>query len=156
MNRKGFTTIELLLTMILVVFIMSTIASVTYIYRDRSDTEEVLTDIINYKNNVTKIIYDDILTDNISSMSKIDDKNYTLKSSSKTYSLIVIDDANQKGLAYGESGKLVEYIIPGSDSGLIEINGVNFPDPENNVYTFELYFHHRSLEKDFKIKFTIS
>ena len=160
MNKNGFTTIELLLTMILVVIVMSTITSVTYVYHDRSDYEEVLTEVINYKNNVTKVIYDDILTtttsDKITSMSKVDNKNYTLRSSSKTYSLTVIDELNKKGIAYGESGGVIEYIIPGSEDGLVDINGVDFPTPANGVYTFELYFHHRMLDKTFKIKFTIS
>ena len=163
MNKDGFTTVELLLTMILVISIMATISSVTYTYRDRSSYEEELNELINYKNNVTKVIYDDILTntasDKIVSMKSTGITNeYTLATSSSTnaYTLKIIDEPQKKGIAYGKTNKLVEYIIPGSDENLIDINGVNFPTLESNVYTFELSFYQRNLEKTFKIKFTIS
>ncbi len=164
MNRKGFTTVELLLTMILVMIIMSTITSVTYAYRDRSTYEDILTNITNYKNNVTKVIYDDILTttqdDKIISMSKVSNTNYTFNTSTTNnkYSLIIIDEPNKKGIAYGEASNLVEYIIPGSDEGLIEIEPDNsfYANTATNVYSFELVFHHRTLDKSFSIKFTIS
>ena len=160
MNREGFTTVELLLTMVLVVIIMATITTVTYVYRDRSEYEKELSEVINYKNNVTKIIYDDILatnsSDKVTSIRKIDDNNYRLVKSSGENYLIIIDEVDRKGITYGSSSNLFDYIIPGSDEGLVEIDGVNFKSLENNVYTFELYFHHLNLDKSFKIKFTIS
>ena len=163
MNKKGFTTIELLLTMILVVIIMATITTTTYVYRDRSDYEEVLTNVTNYKNTVTKIIYDDVLTtttsDKIISMNRIDDKNFTFNTSttSNKYSLMVIDEENKKGIAYGEGSNLIEYIIPDSDRGLVIIEDVNYYiNTSTKVYSFELYFRHRNLDKIFKIKVTIT
>ena len=61
MNKKAFTTVEMILTILLVVVIMATITSVTLVYRDKSEYEESVTEIENYKNTLTKIIYDDIL-----------------------------------------------------------------------------------------------
>ena len=60
MNKKGFTTVELILTMAIVIVIMGTISGVTYNYRDRSNAEEEITEVTNFKNSVTKTIYDDI------------------------------------------------------------------------------------------------
>ena len=54
MNNKGFTTVELILTMVLVITIMFSITSVTYVYRDRSKYEDdpIFIEIINWlKNN---------------------------------------------------------------------------------------------------------
>ena len=61
MNKKGFTTIELLLTMLVVVVIMASITSVTYAYRDRSKYEETITETLETidlarKNNYKTII----------------------------------------------------------------------------------------------------
>ena len=56
MNKKAFTTVEMILTILLVVVIMATITSVTLVYRDKSEYEENVTEIDNYKNTLTKII----------------------------------------------------------------------------------------------------
>ena len=48
MNKNGFTTVELLLTMIFVITIMAIITSVTYTYQDRSKYEEKVTEVMNY------------------------------------------------------------------------------------------------------------
>ena len=95
MNKKGFTTIELLLTMLVVVTIMASITAVTYTYRDRAKYEETLTEVNDYKNMVTKIIYDDILDSNqVVKITKNDEegKSYTLtRKDNTTLSLLVID-----------------------------------------------------------------
>ena len=49
MNKKAFTTVEMILTILLVVVIMATITSVTLVYRDKSEYEESVTEIENYK-----------------------------------------------------------------------------------------------------------
>lgn len=54
MNKQGFTTVELILTMVLVMIIMATITNVTYTYRDRSTYEELKTEVTDYKNTTTK------------------------------------------------------------------------------------------------------
>ena len=78
MNKQGFTTVELILTMVLVMIIMATITNVTYTYRDRSTYEELKTEVTDYKNTTTKIIYDALLdtTDRVIRMEKISDLEY--------------------------------------------------------------------------------
>ncbi len=158
MNKKGFTTIELLLTMVLVVVIMSTITNVTYVYRDRSNYEELLTEVTNYKNNVTKIIYDDILSKDdrnarVTSMQKIDEKNYRLVTSTKNYVLVIHNQDYQVGITYDS----VDYLVPGSEDGLVTIEDINYYEDEvNNLYSLEIVFRHRNLDKNFKVKFAIT
>ncbi len=158
MNKKGFTTVELLLTMVLVVIIMATITDVTYVYRDRSNYEELLTEMTNYKNNVTKIIYDDILSAadrnaRVTSMKRIDDNNYRLVTSTKEYPLVIHSQDYQVGITYDS----VDYIVPGSEDGFVTIEDINYhEDTVNNLYSLEIVFRHRNLDELFKIKFAIT
>ena len=160
MNRKGFTTIELLLTMLVVVTIMASITAVTYTYRDRSKYEETLTEVIDYKNMVTKIIYDDIVdsTNPVVKLSRVDAKNYTLtRKNNSTISLQIMDDVNKAGIKYNG----IEYVIPDSSEKLIFFEGStmypnDFPGRDDTgLYSLDIVFSHRNLEDDFKIHFAI-
>ena len=154
MNKKGFTTVELILTIALVIIIMSTITSVTFVYRDRSDYEENVTQIATYKNTLTKIIYDDILdlNDPVVSIKK-DDNFYTLTTkNNKTIPLKIIEEDDKVGILYNN----MEYIIPGSNDGSIELQNVKLQtDDVNKIYVLDITFN--SLITDpFTIHFMVS
>lgn len=169
MNKKGFTTIELLLTMLVVVTIMVSITSVTYTYRDRSKYEETVTEVTNYKNMVTKIIYDDILdtTNKAIKIEKNTDKIYTIvkTDTTKNVTLEIIDrdvtkdskQIHEVGIKYDN----IEYIIPGSENSYITFEGTtlypnDFPEREDTgLYSLDIVFSHRNLEDNFKIHFAI-
>jgi len=165
MNKKGFTTIELILTMGIVVVIMATITSVTYTYRDRSNYEELQTDAINYKNHVTKIIYDDILdvrSNELDSKGKVVRINQSgdvfqfITSSGTIYNLSIIDSQDKVGIKYGLPGSEVEYIIP--DSSYVTFNTINLntTDPDANFYRLDISFKHKNLKDDIELHFIAS
>jgi len=156
MNKKGFTTIEMILTMVLVIVIMITITEVVFTYRDRSTYEETLASIVNYKNNLTTIIYDDIVNDNpIVLLNEIEANNkYELVKAdgSKTY-LTIINEEKKVGILYDE----VFYQIPKSDDELVSITGVDYKrDIDNNLYSLDIKFRLKTLEEEFKIHFAIT
>ena len=166
MNKKGFTTIELILTIAIVVVIMGTITSVTYTYRDRSNYEEFVTDGLNYKNNITKIIYDDILDvrDNIADSKgkvieiKEDGSNYKfITDTSFEYNLAIINSYDKKGIKYGASGSELEYIIP--NSSLVTFKNISLtklPDDDPNIYRLDIVFEHARLKDGIKLHFIVS
>ncbi len=154
MNNKGFTTIELILTIVLVVVIMATITNVTYTYRDRSEYEKTLTEVTNYKNNLTKIIYDDILKgpNRVVGISKINNNSYRLYTTTTTAkSFQIIDETSKVGINYDG----VEYLVPGCEDGLVTLETVSFYSA-NNIYKLDVVFRHRNLEELIKIHFVIS
>ena len=156
MNNKGFTTVELVLTIVLVAIIMATITNTTFVYRDRSQYEETKSEIINYKNTLTKIIYDDILntTDPILEVIKISDSNYKLITSNNVEkNLTVINETKRIGINYNG----IDYIIPDSNDDLIEYEGVVYKeDTINNLYSLEIMFSHSNLEDTYKIRLVIT
>ncbi len=156
MNNKGFTTIELLLTMLLVVIIMATITNVTYTYQDRSNYEEIISETVNYKNNLTKVIYDDILNpaDRVVSITKVNDNTFNLiTTTNKIYPLQIIENINEVSINYNE----VNYIIPGSKDGLVTIEDINYYfDTVNSLYSMDIVFRNRNIEDLYKIHFAIT
>lgn len=159
MNKKGFTTVELILTILLVIIIMGTVAGVTYTYRDRSNYEKTLTDVIDYKNTVTKIIYDDILNRENPALkiTQVSDKEYILERTSDSINLKIIEEDEKVGILYNG----IEYLVPGSEDGLVEVykytdETENYQvDEENGYSSLEILFEHANLENLFKIRFVV-
>ncbi len=166
MNKKGFTTIELILTMAIVITIMATITSVTYVYRDKSVEEQTITDIMNYKNTVTKVIYDDIL-ENGNEVIKLenDDNKYILtRKDNSTITLEIIDrNVQRNGTIIHEVGIIydgIEYLVPGSLGSLVTFDGVStYPsdlEEESNYYGLDIVFSHKNIKEPIKLHFIIS
>lgn len=154
MNKKAFTTVEMILTILLVVVIMATITSVTLVYRDKSEYEESVTEIENYKNTLTKIIYDDILDETNPVTSIIENGNtYTLVRETNPITLEIINDPsnNKIGIKYDS----VNYLVPGCDKGLVSFEGVDLTNT-NGIYNMNINFSSRKYEKMLTIHFVIS
>ena len=167
MNKKGFTTVELILTMAVVMIIMATITSVTYTYREQSSYENIITEVTTYKNNVTKIIYDDILDirktgESKGKVIKIEKENnykYTLTTDKNNiYNLEIIDNTNKVGIKYGPINEEIEYIIPGSNNNLISFDSAVLEPSgtESNIYKLDIYFNHKNLDDKIKIHLIVS
>lgn len=153
MNKKAFTTVEMILTILLVVVIMATITSVTLVYRDKSEYEESVTEIENYKNTLTKIIYDDILDETNPVTSIIENGNtYTLVRATNPITLEIINDPsnNKIGIKYDS----VNYLVPGCDKGLVSFEGVDLTNT-NGIYNMNINFSSRKYEKNLTIHFVV-
>ena len=154
MNKKAFTTVEMILTILLVVVIMATITSVTLVYRDKSEYEESVTEIENYKNTLTKIIYDDILDETNPVTSIIENGNtYTLVRATNPITLEIINDPsnNKIGIKYDS----VNYLVPGCDKGLVSFEGVDLTNT-NGIYNMNINFSSHKYEKILTIHFIVS
>ena len=154
MNKKAFTTVEMILTILLVVVIMATITSVTLVYRDKSEYEESVTEIENYKNTLTKIIYDDILDETNPVTSIIENGNtYTLVKATNPITLEIINDPsnNKIGIKYDS----VNYLVPGCDKGLVSFEGVDLTNT-SGIYNMNINFSSRKYEKILTIHFVVS
>ena len=153
MNKKAFTTVEMILTILLVVVIMATITSVTLVYRDKSEYEESVTEIENYKNTLTKIIYDDILDETNPVTSIIENGNtYTLVRATNPITLEIINTPidNKIGIKYDG----VDYLVPGCDRGLVSFEGVDLTNT-NGIYNMNINFSSRKYEKNLTIHFVV-
>lgn len=184
MNKKGFTTIELIVSFVMVVILLSSLISFTIAYRDKVKTEEVESELIDFKNVITKTVYDDIIDLNFISMSPcvgqdncvvmMDENGLShvlkIESSCKTnncdYSPCNLSDCGVY-LVYNET----KYLLPDSDlntyyrSNLEDETRVsksfsNLFDfnlkSENSIYNLKITFKHFELDNVIEIMLTIN
>lgn len=156
MNKSGFTTVELILTMVLVITITATITTVTYTYRDQANHEEVVTDVETYKNTVTKIIYDDILNSS-NKVVKLEhdtldaNKFYLVHEDNSKTTLTIISTTNKVGINFDG----IDYLI--SDTTYESYTMIpSDPSADTSIYSLDIFFKNNKLENNFKIHFAIS
>lgn len=155
MNKKGFTTIEMILTMVLVIVIMITITEVVLTYRDQNNYQETLTSILNYKNNLTTIIYNDIIDEKIIAINEIETNNkYELvKENNEKIYLTIIKENNKVGILYDD----VFYQIEQSKNNLVRINQVIYQkDSINKLYSLDINFSLTTIDQIFTIHLLVS
>lgn len=70
MNKKGFTTIELIVSFIMVVVILTSLIGFTTAYRGKVNDEEVKSQLFDFKNTILKTVYDDIIRYSVVRMSE--------------------------------------------------------------------------------------
>ena len=170
LNKKGFTIAEVLVSFILITIVLSSIVSSTIYYRDRLKEEEVISQLYDFKNNVTKIIYDDILdeskgisrvetcvgTSNCVNFISKDDVSYTLK---------IVDQPQTvgnktRGVYLYYDG--VEYMLPDSDLGDTDervcdfIGGIELAEYDNKMYKVKTSFKHKDYDLQYDLLFVIS
>lgn len=157
MNDKGFTTIELIVTIVLVIVIMATITNVTFSYRDRSIYEESVTELVNYKNVLTKIIYDDILIDNVVSIKRSDENNFKeivlVKSDGSEIKLTVYNGMDEGYIIYND----VKYVVPGAADNLVNISDINLKrNNDLGIYVVDITLVQRVIDESFTIHFVVT
>ena len=109
--------------------------------------------IENYKNTLTKIIYDDILDETNPVTGIIENGNtYTLVRATNPITLEIINDPsnNKIGIKYDS----VNYLVPGCDKGLVSFEGVDLTNT-NGIYNMNINFSSRKYEKNLTIHFVV-
>ena len=178
MNKKGFTTIELIVSFIMVIVILTSLIGFTTAYRGRVSNEEVKTQLIDFKNTILKVVYDDIIRysvvrmsscvgeDNCVNLISQDGSIHTLKIETKMDGVYVkYNDTNYK-LPDSELNKAYEEVI--NDANGNEISNVivtdsasNFTDfkftnYQNKIFTVKMSFKHYLIDEEFEILITLN
>lgn len=65
LNKKGFTIAEVIVSFTLISIILASLIATMMYYRDKVKDEEVRTQLWDFKNTVTKVIYDDVINKQI-------------------------------------------------------------------------------------------
>lgn len=168
MNKKGFTTIEIVLSFTLVVLILTGLTVIVINYRDKVPTEEIKTQLLDYKNTITKIVYDDIVKgDYVSLQSCIDAYRCVnfIKPDGTSESLKVINQLeDMSGIKTGMyiEYKGIKYMLPDSDlnsetgyvSDIKEF--VNEIDNTYGLYSVKIPLYHAGINYGLNISLVIN
>ena len=176
MNKRGFTIAEVIVSFSLVTIILVSVISTTVYYRNKVKEEEIITQLNDYKNDVTKTIYDDILTHKnrkIISVERCIGTSNCLNFIDKEGNRHVLkieeqlesDEVNhiKRGVYLNYEG--TKYMLPDSDLGENEarvcdfIGGFNiehYVEDKLSLYTVKTSFKHKDLDKQYNILLTIT
>lgn len=171
LNNKGFTIAEVLVSFGLISVILLSIIGSTVFYRDKMNQEEIKSQLIDYKNSITKLIYDDIINDRASRVETCIGYSNCLSiigSDGSTHTLRIIEVATstqeQKRGAY-LSYDGINYFLPDSDLSEEDENGnivrqCDFTNGirysfYNDLYTIKITFEHKGYNEKYDIMLTM-
>ena len=179
LNKKGFTIAEVLVSFSLISIILASIISATLYYRDRLKQEEVVSQLNDFKNTITKAVYDDIIDNDIVKVENcigISDCVNFIDRSNNSHILKIVDyyqdEVNKTGtyLYYNN----VKYMLPdsdlfneytkkvnGNDVTVIEkvcdfVGGIEFDSSDGKYYKVKLTFRHKDMDLTKDILFVVS
>lgn len=72
MNKKGFTVVEVIVSFILISLILTSLITFAVTYREKIEKERIKTELVDFKNTITKIVYDDIVSGKLKSIDYCD------------------------------------------------------------------------------------
>ncbi len=176
MNKKGFTTVELIVSFVMVVILLSSLIGFTVTYRDRVKKEELMSQLYDFKNTITKTVYDDIISLNFKSMTYCvglnncvnfvdeNDASHVLKvenqcdTENKCGVYVVYDDvnfllpdSNLNTYSKENSDGLINVIESASNISSFELKTY-----KNSLYNLKMTFKHFLLNDDIEIMLTIN
>lgn len=134
LNNKGMTSIEVLLSFVVVVMIATSMYSTVIAYQNKQQIESFKEKIMTYKNLLTKEVNDDLIKKGLIAVDVVEENTngsvykitFTLKNGQKKRMIITNRKASEDGsgiaaandkddkfvIAYGDVGNEVEYDIP--------------------------------------------
>ena len=186
MNKKGFTTIELIVSFIMVVVILTSLIGFTTAYRGRVSTEEVKTQLIDYKNTILKVVYDDIVRYSVIRMAPcVGEDNCVnfigqdgnIQSTLKTITVVNNNNPKENGVYINYKG--VDYKLPDSNlnktyveiehdnngnevyqynvtDSACNITNFKYTNYENRIFTLKMTIKHYLIDEEFNILITIT
>lgn len=168
LNNKGFTIAEVLVSFSLITVILASLVSATVFYRDRLKNEEVISQLYDYKNTITKVIYDDIVKGEIVGLERcISTANcinfIDTSGNSRTLKIIEVDrttSTSRRGVYLYYNG--IQYLLPDSDLGTGYdrmsdfVGGFELSEYQNKLYKVKTSFKHKGVDLQMDLLFVIT
>lgn len=176
MNNKGFSLIEVVLSFSLVVIILASLIVVVINYRDKSVDEEIKSSLLDFKNTITKIVYDDIVNGRYKKLGRCVNDNlcvnfYDVDNNTYTLKVVKYDSdsgTTKKGIYLEYLGN--KYLLPDSSMNKrYTVDGVEKEetlcsisdfiinvDDDNKLYSVKIPVYHNGIDLNYDINLDIS
>ena len=171
LNKKGFTIAEVIVSFSLISILLASLISATMFYRDKVKDEEVKSQLWDFKNTITKNIYDDIMSNNIvraeSCIGSTNSCVNLIDSDDNYYPLRIeeYNEENRKGVYLTYNG--IKYLLPDSDLGIGGehsdsdricdfVGGFDVSTYNNKIYKVKASFRHKDMNVHYDILIVIS
>ena len=116
LNKKGITSVELLVCFIIVSTIVVSMYNLILNYRNREQIEEINNEVIAFSNNLQEVIQSDFVMGHLVSVSNVSEDGYSATFTFDTpnsYTTTIKIDPDRGVISYGKSGDVIDYEIPG-------------------------------------------
>ena len=116
LNKKGITSVELLVCFIIVSTIVVSMYNLILNYRNREQIEEINNEVITFSNNLQEVIQSDFVMGHLVSVSNVSEDGYSATltfDSPNNYTTTITIKPNEGVISYGKSGDVIDYEIPG-------------------------------------------
>lgn len=114
-NKKGMTSVELLVCFIIVSTIVVSMYNLIMNYRNREQIEEVNNEVISFTNNLQKDIQDDLIKGHLTSVTNLSSDGYSAIftfDTPESYQTILNIDPDTGVISYGMVGNTIDYKLP--------------------------------------------
>lgn len=166
MNKKGFTVVEVVISFSILAVVLVSLFGFVVTYRDNIRNEEIRTELIDFKNTITKTIYDEIIRGNYVKIdycigkencvifTDISNRSHVLE----MYEVETTNNELKRGLYIKYDG--MNYFLP--DSDLKDKNGYMcsfdsfLVESSNNIYSLRIPFKHVGLDEKYEISVVIN
>lgn len=168
LNKKGFTIAEVIVSFSLISIILASMIASMMFYRDKVKEEEVLSQLWDFKNTITKVIYDDIIEKKlvyvdtcvgIPNCVKFSDASRTTNNILKIVEYNETTQTNKRGTYLYYNG--TKYMLPDSDLGTGYdricdfVGGINLDVYENKLFKVKLSYRHKDMNKHYDLLFIV-
>lgn len=165
LNKKGFTIAEVVVSFSLISIILASMISSTMYYRDKVKEEEVKSQLVDFKNTITKTIYDDIINKGITrAESCIGVSNcvnlYDRDNNPHDIRIVEYDSQDRRGVYLLYDG--VRYMLPDSDLGSGNdricdfVGGFDVSSYNNQIYKVKASYRHKDMNIHYDILIVIA
>ena len=177
LNKKGFTIAEVLVSFSLITLILISIVGSTIFYRDKLKEEEVKSQLVDFKNTITKVVYDDIVAGKITyaetcikytnciNLVGEDEATHTLRTHTLRIEEVEESGVDKRGAYISYDG--IKYMLPDSDLAEVDengqivrvcdfVNGLKFEYYDNRLFTIKTTIEHKDYDVKYDIMLTIS
>lgn len=116
LNKKGITSVELLVCFIIVSAIIVSMYNLILNYRNREQIEEINNEVISFSNNLQEVIQNDLVMGHLVNVSNVSEDGYSATltfDSPNKYTTTITIKPNEGVISYGKSGDIIDYEIPG-------------------------------------------
>ena len=113
LNKKGITSVELLVCFIIISTIVVSMYNLILNYRNREQIEEINNEVIAFSNNLQQVIQSDFVMGHLVNVSNVSNDGYSATFTFDSYTTTFKIDPDRGVISYGRSGEVIDYEIPG-------------------------------------------
>lgn len=156
LNKKGITSVELLVCFIIISTIVVSMYNLILSYRNREQIEEINNEVISFSNNLQEEIQSDLIMGHLVNVTNVSADGYSATltfDNPSNYTTTITINPSSGVISYGRASDVINYEIPGiadlmlsPDSKIEYITGVNgylkitiiltHPNFTNETYSF--------------------